>query len=94
MNCRQCGTEIADKALICYRCGTATTEARFKPYAPPRRSALPGLVMLVLALALVVLMVVYLRGMQTGGQSPAVLWAMGAVGVALLIVRVLVHRRG
>ena len=26
MVCRQCGTEIADKALICYRCGTATTE--------------------------------------------------------------------
>ena len=38
MQCRNCGIEIADKALICYRCGTATTEARFKP-APlnPRR---------------------------------------------------------
>jgi hypothetical protein len=36
MQCRQCGTEIADKALICYRCGTATTEAKFKP-APLRR---------------------------------------------------------
>ena len=38
MQCRNCGTEIADKALICYRCGTATTEAKFKP-APlkPRR---------------------------------------------------------
>jgi hypothetical protein len=33
MLCRQCGTEIADKALICYRCGTATTEARIKPPA-------------------------------------------------------------
>jgi hypothetical protein len=22
--------EIADKALICYRCGTATTEAKYK----------------------------------------------------------------
>ena len=31
MRCRQCGTEIADKALICYRCGAATTEATFKP---------------------------------------------------------------
>ena len=35
MQCRNCGTEIADKALICYRCGTATTEAKFKP-APLR----------------------------------------------------------
>lgn len=24
MLCRQCGTEIADKAIICYKCGTAT----------------------------------------------------------------------
>jgi uncharacterized membrane protein YvbJ len=31
MRCRNCGTEIADKALICYRCGTATTEAKYQP---------------------------------------------------------------
>ena len=31
MVCRQCGTEIADKALICYRCGHATTEPRITP---------------------------------------------------------------
>ena len=31
MHCRNCGIEIADKALICYRCGTATTEAKYKP---------------------------------------------------------------
>ncbi len=31
MKCRNCGTEIADKALICYRCGVATTEARYPP---------------------------------------------------------------
>ena len=38
MKCRQCGTEIADKAIVCYRCGTATTEAKFKapPARPPR----------------------------------------------------------
>ena len=26
MQCRNCGTEIADKAIVCYRCGTATTD--------------------------------------------------------------------
>jgi hypothetical protein len=40
MQCRQCGTEIADKALICYRCGTATTEAKYKP-APIGRQRPP-----------------------------------------------------
>src|SRR4051794_2353264 len=44
MKCKYCGTEIADKALICYRCGNATTEPRFKPpsegslFEKPRRS--------------------------------------------------------
>ena len=37
MQCRNCGTEIADKALICYRCGTATTEARYQPAPVGRR---------------------------------------------------------
>ena len=32
MQCRNCGTEIADKAIICYRCGHATTD-------PVRKSA-------------------------------------------------------
>lgn len=26
MTCRKCGTEIAAKAIICYKCGTAATE--------------------------------------------------------------------
>jgi len=26
VTCTHCGTEIADKALICYRCGRSTTE--------------------------------------------------------------------
>ena len=31
MQCRSCGTEIADKALICYKCGAATTDAKYQP---------------------------------------------------------------
>ena len=38
MKCRSCGTEIAANALICYKCGTATTEPRIQPPAArPRR---------------------------------------------------------
>jgi hypothetical protein len=49
--CRQCGTEIADKALICYRCGTATTEPLYKPAKPASRRSRKGLALAVLALA-------------------------------------------
>jgi uncharacterized membrane protein YvbJ len=54
MKCRYCGTEIADKALICYRCGNATTEPRIKPPAEgslferPRRSRLPIVAIVIL----------------------------------------------
>lgn len=53
MICRNCGTEIADKAIVCYRCGTATTEPARKPaeIRPRRGWLLPlvGLVLLALA---------------------------------------------
>ena len=61
MNCRFCGTEIADKALICYKCGNATTEPRIKPpaqgplFEPPRRSRLPLVVVVVVIVAALVI---------------------------------------
>jgi hypothetical protein len=57
MICRHCGTEIADKALICFRCGASTTEPRITPPDPapifgrPRRSRLPLVVLVILAAA-------------------------------------------
>ena len=56
MTCTHCGTEIAEKALICYRCGNATSEPRVKPpvtgplFDPPRRSRLPIVALIVLIL--------------------------------------------
>jgi uncharacterized membrane protein YvbJ len=59
MQCRNCGAEIADKALICYRCGTATTEAKYRPAKPrptrSRRAPLALVVVLLLALLLAAL---------------------------------------
>lgn len=56
MTCRACHAEIAANALICYKCGTATTEARIPPPAArPRRSRLPMAGLIVLGLALVAL---------------------------------------
>jgi hypothetical protein len=60
MTCKYCGATIADKALICYKCGNATTEPRIKPpdegslFERPRRSRVPIVVVIVLiVLALV-----------------------------------------
>jgi len=56
MKCTNCQTEIADNALICYRCGKATTEPRIKPpstgslFEHRRRSRLPMVIVAVLVI--------------------------------------------
>lgn len=59
MQCRNCGAEIAEKALICYRCGTATTEAKYKPAAMPRRSRRSPMLWVLIVLLLAVLVALY-----------------------------------
>jgi hypothetical protein len=58
MKCTHCGATIAAKALICYRCGRATTKPKVTPPAEgslfdrPRRSrGRLAILLIVLALA-------------------------------------------
>lgn len=45
MRCRSCQTEIADKAIVCYRCGAATTDpVRQAVPVRPRRSPMPSFI--------------------------------------------------
>jgi hypothetical protein len=69
MKCKYCGTEIADKALICYKCGNATTEPRIKPPdegpilgRPRRRSRLPSVAIVIIVV--LVLLLAWLLGLQ------------------------------
>ena len=50
MRCATCDTEIADKALICFRCGAATTRRRREPARLVRRRRWPWVVLLATAL--------------------------------------------
>jgi hypothetical protein len=55
MTCTHCGATIAAKALICYKCGNATTAPRVKPpdagslFDRPRRSRAPMAIALIVA---------------------------------------------
>jgi uncharacterized membrane protein YvbJ len=60
MQCRKCGAEIADKALICYRCGTATTEAKYQPAPLARQRSSSRTLVLVIAIVIAVLLALYL----------------------------------
>ena len=92
MNCRHCGTEIADKALICYRCGTATKEPTFKPAATGRRRSSSNTMASVLALALLVLLALYLGPMNAGEVPRVAIWIAVAIAVALVGLRAWTRR--
>jgi hypothetical protein len=68
MKCSNCHTEIADKALICYRCGQATTAPRIKPPAEGslfdrrRRSRGPLVTVVVIIAVLALLAAWFLSG--------------------------------
>jgi len=66
MICKHCGTEIADKALICYRCGTATTEAKFKAPATAGRKRSRRTLGYVIAVVLLVLLAILLLLARAG----------------------------
>ena len=56
MKCRQCGTEIAEKALICFRCGASVQEAVHKPYVPATKTR-PLIVYVIFALLVLIAIV-------------------------------------
>jgi DNA-directed RNA polymerase subunit RPC12/RpoP len=59
MKCRECGTEIADKALICFRCGASVEEAVNKPYVVKTRKR-PLVVYVVFAIIVLVALLMML----------------------------------
>jgi hypothetical protein len=81
MTCRHCGTDIADKALVCYRCGHATTEPRMgSAQATKPRSRIP-----VVAALLVLMLGALFMSQAAGGQAPRLVsWTVvGLAGIVL-----------
>ena len=94
MPCRHCGTEIADKALICFKCGAATAEPTVK--APGRRTSSIGWQVALFAgvlLALLALFVLYEGPTPSGLPPQAAQWAIVAGAVAIVILRAIARRR-
>lgn len=90
MICSNCGTEIADKALICYRCGKATFEAKRAPAAPPARGRQ---LVLVVALIVLILSAFFLGQVQTNTVPDWVRYTVMALALVVLAYRLVVRRR-
>ena len=94
MQCRNCGTEIADKAIVCYRCGAATTDP-VRRAVPLEKSRSPILSLGVLVV--LVLLALYLGQASRTAANPeglqlvAGLCAGGAL--AVLLLRIMRRRR-
>ena len=92
MQCRQCGTEIADKAIVCFRCGAGTSDPVRKAVpVKPRRNPL------VSAGVLIVLLLVsaYLWQVARTAANPELpeLAAGVALGAAVVVLILAILRR-
>jgi hypothetical protein len=90
MKCKNCGTEIADKALVCYRCGTATFEPVVKPPSPRRR---PSTLPTVAALLVLALAAIYMSQAAAGEAPRFVSWIIAGLALVVLVWRLVTRRR-
>ena len=93
MQCRTCGTEIADKAIVCYRCGAGTTDPVRKPVPiPPARSPWPSLAVGVAPLLVALYLLMASETSAHPREMTAAAGVLAAAGLAVLIARI-VRRR-
>lgn len=84
MTCRNCGTEIAEKALICYRCGTATASPKIAP-PPPRKAR--GPVPLIATLLVIAAVAAFIVPTLPPDATQTTGWAIAAALAALAVWR-------
>ncbi len=93
MQCRSCGTEIADKAIICYKCGAGTTDPVRKPVPiPPSGGASPSLLTVVVPFVLALTFILLSQSSDYPQTMTTVAALFAALGAVLLIAR-LARRR-
>jgi uncharacterized membrane protein YvbJ len=92
MLCRQCGTEIADKAIVCYRCGAATTDPVRQPVRLEKRTS-PWLSLVIILV--LVLLALYLGQASRTAADPDRLQTIAGVcaGAALMVLILRLVRR-
>lgn len=90
MICKNCGTEIADKALVCFRCGAATFEAKIKPGpASKPHSRVPAIIAL-----LILILAALFMSQAAAGQAPRLVsWVIAGLAVILLAWQFVRRRR-
>ena len=81
MECTNCGATIADKAIVCYRCGTPTAIPHVERKGPPPVAPRPWLLALLLVVAAGVLG--WLAAAEPVGSVRQIV--LGLIGLVLLV---------
>ncbi len=93
MICQDCGTEISDRAIVCFRCGRSTSGPASSPPAPGRRAGAQPLWLAVTALLVLVAGGLYMAT-AASGQVPAPLaYTIAALAAVVLAWRILRRKR-
>ncbi len=91
MICKVCGTEIADKALICYRCGASTFEPTRRER--PRRRRPPNLLASVTALLVLIVAALLMARAAAGAVSRTIAVALVVLAVLAFVLQLWSRRR-
>jgi hypothetical protein len=84
VKCRSCGAEIAEKAIVCYRCGTPTADPA---PAEARRRSRPDVV-LILVMVLVIAAGAWLIPMTRPGSLERIAaWVVAWIVVLAVVAR-------
>ena len=92
MLCRHCGTEIADKAIICFRCGAGTSD----PVRQPARLKKKRSPILTFVLVAVMLLLALYLGQASRTAADPETWQTAAgilTGIALFVLVIRLVRR-
>jgi hypothetical protein len=91
--CPQCGTEISDKAIVCFRCGRSTATPAV-PGAPARRGTAGQPLWLAFTALLVLVAGGLFMARAAAGQVPPYLsYAVAALAAVVLAWRIVRRRR-
>ena len=86
MKCNQCQTEIAENALVCFRCGSPTTESLKiqVPIASRRKTVMTPVL---LGIVFVAVTGFFINQAFQGMQTPPIVWLMLTTAGMLLLYR-------
>ena len=91
MICKACGTEIADKALICYRCGSSTFEPARRER--PKRRRLTNVLPNLIALLVLIVAALFMARAAVGAVPRTVGVVLLVLAAVALVLQAFARRR-